>query len=211
MKLVSSIKAKLIVIARPFIRFLRPAPPSHLQPVSRRWGVDRGTAIARYYIDQFIASHAKDIVGDILEVKNRRLHGRSCFWFGKEDVLDIDSTIHKANIITDLSKADSVPSNTYNCFILTETIQFIYDLKAAIQHSYRILKPGGVLLVSVPIIGPVDSELQKLDCWRLLPRGCQELFGEVFGHGQVQVTAFGNFATCVAGLSGLAFEELPPR
>ena len=41
------------------------------------------------------------------------------------DILDIDTNNKKSNTITDLSKADIIPSNKYDCFILTQTIQQI--------------------------------------------------------------------------------------
>ena len=37
-------------------------------PISRNFGLDRGTAIDRYYIEKFLAEHAADITGHVLEV-----------------------------------------------------------------------------------------------------------------------------------------------
>ncbi len=39
-----------------------------LQPVSDVMGVDRGTPIDRYYIDQFILENMDSIAGDVLEI-----------------------------------------------------------------------------------------------------------------------------------------------
>jgi len=209
MSWISSVKANILVMTRPATRYLRPPPPSHLKPVSRRWGYERGTAIGRYYVDQFMLAHQDDITGEILEIKNPRYTNSLGHEVTKSDVLDIDASNKHANIITDLATADSVPDNQYDCFILTETLQFVFDLAGAIRHSHRILKPGGVLLVSVPTTGPSDDELFDVDYWRFTGRGCRRLFGEVFGEENVQVEAFGNFVSCTAGLSGLAAEEIP--
>src|SRR2546428_14003991 len=38
-------------------------------PISRLYGADRGTGIDRYYIENFLARHASDIHGDVLEIQ----------------------------------------------------------------------------------------------------------------------------------------------
>ena len=39
----------------------------------------------------------------------------------------------------------------YDCIIFTQTLQCIYDFRAALKTLYRILlRPGGVLLVTIP-------------------------------------------------------------
>jgi len=163
------------------------------------------------FIDQFIESHRADITGAVLEIKSPRYIDS----FGNDvtiaDILDIDESNKKAHVVTDLATADIVESERYDCFILTETLQFVYDLKNAIKHAHRILKPGGVLLVTVPNTGPADAELSHTDYWRFTALGCKRLFGDVFGAKQVQVEPYGNFVACMAGLSGIAAEEIQPE
>jgi SAM-dependent methyltransferase len=209
MQFISKIKATILVLLRPVTRFLWPAPTSHLYPVSRRWGFERGTPIGRFYVDRFIKKHAGDIQGDILEIKSRRYTDLYARGTGKRDVLDIDSSNPNATIIADLEHADNVPDESYDCFIVTETLQFVFGLREAAAHIHRILKPGGVLIVSVPSIAPVDNELASWDCWRFSPCACQKLFWPVFGKDNVEIEVYGNFSTCISGLSGVAFEELP--
>ena len=43
------------------------------------------------------------------------------------------------------------------------------------------------------------------------PAACERLFGEVFGAGHVAVTSYGNVLSCVAFLTGLAYDELSPE
>src|SRR6187401_997865 len=122
-----------------------------LEPVSDIYGLDRGQAIDRYYIENFLEKNKKDINGIVLELLNSnytRKYGQRNIV--RSDILDIDVANKNANIYADLTKADSVKSDTYDCFILTQTLQFIFDLKNALYHSYRILKPGGTMLVTIP-------------------------------------------------------------
>jgi SAM-dependent methyltransferase len=61
-------------------------------------------------------------------------------------------------IVADLATAGHIPSDTFDCIILTQTLQYIFDLPAAVRAIYRILAPGGVLLASVPGICPILPE-----------------------------------------------------
>jgi len=94
--------------------------------------------------------------------------------------------------------------------ILTQTFQFIYDVKRAIRYSYQALAPGGMMLVTIPGI----SQISRYDMnrwgeyWRFTTLSAQKLFEEVFPAGNVEVKAFGNVLTTVAFLHGLATEEL---
>jgi len=211
MSYLATIKAQILTMSRPAVRFFRPAPLEQLKPVSRRWGYERGTAISRYFIDRFIESHRKDITGCVLEIKNPRYIKEFGHDVSHFDILDVDESNKQATIIADLQAADHVESDRFDCFILTETLQFVFDLPRAAWHAHRILKPGGVLLVSVPTIGPSDNELIDADYWRFTGNVCRRLFGEPFGYENVEVVPYGNFATSVAGLSGIAIEEIESK
>lgn len=175
-------------------------------PLSDHWGYDRGTPIDRYYIAQFLAARRADIRGRALEVKDGSYTTRFGTAVSSLDVLDIDSANPQATVIADLAAADSVPSDTFDCFILTQTLQFIYDTRAALAHAHRILRPHGVLLATVPAVSKMDRRLT--DYWRFTKASCASLWGEVFGPAQVSVCTYGNVLTSMAFLTGLAAEEL---
>lgn len=179
-------------------------------PVSDCWGHDRGTPVDRYYIERFLSEHRQDIRGRVLEVQES--YYADLFGSGVEraEVLDIDSGNPNATIIADLSKADSIPSESFDCFILTKTLQYIYDLPAAIAHARRILRPGGVLLVTVPTLSKLEAP-PLVDYWRFTAAGCRLLFGQVFGAENITIRSYGNVLTGIASLEGLAYEELSER
>jgi SAM-dependent methyltransferase len=177
-------------------------------PISDQFGYDRGTPIDRYYIERFLAEYSRHIRGRVLEVKDGTYTDR----FGKDvteqDVLDVDALNPHATIVADLASAEEVPEESFDCFILTQTLQFIYETHAAVAHANRILKPGGALLASVPVVSAVVDEDSLTHYWRFTPAGCSELFGGVFGHDAIVVRPYGNVLTAIAFLTGMAREEL---
>ena len=178
-------------------------------PLSDRYGADRGTPVDRYYIERFMRENQASIRGRVLEIKEPLYTARFGTQVSQADVLDIDASNPKATIICDLAAADGVPANTFDCFVLTQTLQMIYDVRAAVSHAHRMLRPGGVFLVTVPVTSRVipGAGLQ-MDYWRFTLASCHRLFEDVFGAAHTQVQAHGNVLTSIAFLAGMAHEEL---
>jgi SAM-dependent methyltransferase len=179
------------------------------RPVSSDWGYDRGAPVDRYYIEAFLAEHRTDITGRVLEVRDSGYTRRYGTGVRQADVLDIDASNPHATIIADLSAADSIPDHQFDCFILTQTLQLIFETRAALAHAHRILRPGGVLLVTVPTVSrlaPRHGSAQ--DYWRFTPAACEALLERTFGAGQVTVRSYGNVTSAIAFLAGAAEEDL---
>lgn len=180
------------------------------KPVSSGWGFDRGRPVDRYYIESFLESRRQDMRGRVLEILNSDYADKYGAAVERVEILDIDPANQQATIIADLAAADSIPTASFDCFILTQTLQLIYDMKSAIAHSHRILRPGGVLLVTIPAVSRLAGD-GYIDYWRFTPASCARLFGEVFGAEQVRISAYGNVLSAVAFLEGMASEELSKR
>ena len=182
------------------------------RPLSNTWGFDRGTPVDRYYIERFLAEHRQDIRGRALEVKNRTYLDRFGSGVERCDVLDVDGGNSQATLIADLAGSDELPSDVFDCFVLTQTLQFIFNMRAAVANTYRLLRPGGVVLVTVPSISRLAPRYGlEGDYWRFTPASCRTLFAEHFGAEQVTVRSHGNVLTAIAFLTGMACEELTRR
>lgn len=179
-------------------------------PLSAVWGFDRGTPVDRYYIEKFLKGYRQDITGRTLEVADTQYTNQFGTGVTRADVLDIDRSNKEATLIADLSAPDQIPSSVFDCFILTQTLHLIYDIKSAIENAYRLLRPGGVLLATVPSVSRIASD-EIEDCWRFTVASCSRLFAESFGAENTTVQNFGNMATCVAFLRGMAYEELSKK
>jgi SAM-dependent methyltransferase len=193
-------------------RLRRPALLGTLRrttPLSDHWGSERGRPVDRYYIEQFLETHRSDVRGRGLEVKDASYLERLNSGLRSIDVLDVDVANSNATIIADLASAPEVPSDAFDCFILTQTLQLIYDAPAAVREVHRVLAPGGVLLLTVP---GITRSLRGLpDYWRFTPMACERLFGDVFGRDRVTVHSYGNPLSAIAFLTGMAQEELSRR
>jgi SAM-dependent methyltransferase len=198
-------------VRRRLRRFVRPARLGTLRspiPLSDDFGWDRGSPVDRYYIERFLAANRRDIRGRVLEVKDRTYTKQFGTGVDAEEVLDVDPTNPQATIVADLADADEIPEASFDCVILTQTLQFIYDVRSAIAHVYRVLKPGGVVLATMPAISPIVDDDELPYYWRFTAASSVALFGDVFGHGSVRVREYGNVLAAIAFLSGMAYEEL---
>jgi glycosyltransferase involved in cell wall biosynthesis/SAM-dependent methyltransferase len=180
------------------------------QPFSREWGTDRGLPIDRYYIERFLSENSQDISGHVLEIGDDRYTRR--FGSGRvarTDVLHVTDT-PQATIIADLTSGDEIASDRFDCIICAQTLPFIYDVRAAIRTLHRILKPGGILLATLPggfhQISRFDMEHWG-DYWRFTSLSARMLFEEMFGQ-DVQLKAYGNVMAATAFINGLAVEDL---
>ncbi len=180
-----------------------------LRPISRVYGFDRGRPIDRYYIEAFLERHSGDIRGRVLEIGETTYTRR----FGRQviqsDMLHVHAGVEGATFVDDLADGRSLPTAAFDCVILTQTLHLIFDMRAALATVDRILKPGGVLLCTVPGITQVsDPRWNSSWYWSLTGSGANRLFKDVFPADQVQVETFGNVLAATAFLQGLAEGEL---
>jgi glycosyltransferase involved in cell wall biosynthesis/SAM-dependent methyltransferase len=179
-------------------------------PICPDFGFDRGTPIDRYYIEEFLSRYAIDITGRVLEVGDdsycRRFGGSR---ITRQDVLHVTADNPSATIVGDLSIPGTLPGETFDCLVLTQTLHLIFDLRAAVREIHQALKPNGVALLTVPGISPVDGGAWKDTWfWSLTPNSASRLFSEVFGAVSVRVETHGNVFAATAFLQGLAVEEV---
>jgi len=183
-----------------------------IAPISPVFALDRGQAVDRYYIERFLKGNARDIRGRVLEMGDNYYTVK----FGesrvsKSDVMHLVAGNPEATIIGDLTAADHIPTESFDCIILTQTLQMIYDQRAALTHLYRILKPGGVLLVTGPGIARI-SRREGVDpwgeYWHYTSQAAARLFAEFFPAPNVHLTVFGNVLAALGMMHGLAIQEL---
>ena len=176
-----------------------------VQPLYEHWG-NRGRPIHRRYLEQFLQDFSSDIRGHCVEFQEDSYTSR----FGGErvtkvDILHRDEGNPRATIVADLTKGNDIPSNSFDCIVCTQVLHIIPELEEMIAQLYRILKPHGVLLVSVPHIAPCYPQYQEL--WRFTSEGLHLLLAKRFGAANVTVRPYGNSLTAVGDLRGLVAKD----
>ena len=127
----------------------------------------------------------------------------------KSDILDNNPKNKLADIHDDLRNLKSIDSNSYDCLIVTQTLGMIDDYESAIRECYRILKPGGVLLVTVSSISPVLD--LNYSMWRFTVTSCKYIFSKYFKSGTLDVKSYGNVLSGQCFWVGMAVEELSKK
>jgi len=199
------------LLARPPVGRANLGDLDRVRPIDENWGFGRGRPVDRFYIESFLSNHAADIKGRVLEVQDNSY----TMQFGADQVTASD-ILHKgtdnpaATIIADLTDGDIIPSDAFDCVICTQTLHLIYDVPAALRTIYRILRPGGVLLATMPTISRDTSEDMGrfYDYWRFTGAASRRLLEDHFKPGELQITSYGNVYSAVAFLHGLACEDL---
>src|SRR5258707_14931014 len=181
-----------------------------LSPVTDSWGFAGGQPVGRVYIERFLSQHRGDIRGHVLEIGDNSYtlrfgEGR----LGKSIIVDVSADNAKATIIADLVDAPQIPDGTFDCVILTQVLELIFDVEAALRTVSRILKPGGVALITVPGISQIGTDSTESSTWswsfysKTLPR----LLVKHFDPQKMVLEAYRNVKTAIGFLAGLAQER----
>jgi SAM-dependent methyltransferase len=178
-----------------------------LAPLDAEFGYSRGTPIDRFYIERFLHGCSQDIAGEVLEVKDAHYTRR----FGRErvvgsHVLDIDPNNTSATLIVDLNAASQLPSNAYQCIILTQVLQYVFNLESALSDLHRSLRPGGVLLLTVPGITPVRTRNSSW-YWSFTELALARLL-EKQSWSALSLSTHGNILAATALLYGISQREI---
>ena len=170
------------------VEWRRSRPPKlgdlrRLTPIDPNWGFERGTPIDRVYVERFVGSHAADIRGRVLEIAAPDY--TNAFGRGVEqvDILMATEGNPQATIVGDLTHAPHIPDNSFDCAIVTQTLQFVYDVRSALATLQRILAPEGVLLATMPGLTKISrlEDEQFGEWWHYTGRSVRRLAEEAFG------------------------------
>ena len=194
------------------------APPAldlgdlrRVTPIDSGFGHGRGKPLDRHYIEAFLQRHAADIGGRVVEVAEntytRRFGGDRVV---RSDILHVDDSNVRATLVGDLEEPNALPAEAFDCFVCTQTLTYIFDVQQAVETMHTMLKPGGVLLVTVPGISrmsPYDRDRWG-EYWRFTEQSLGRLLGKPFGSDNVAVEAYGNVLASTAFLQGLCVDDL---
>lgn len=180
-----------------------------IKPISDVFGFDRGTPIDRHYILDFLSRHAADITGHALEIGDAAYCEGLGTNISQQEILHVSDDVPGVTIVGDLATRGTLEGRDLDCIVLTQTLHLIYDMAAAVAELKRGLRPGGIVLATVPGISPLDKEeWAEVWYWSLTQHSALRLFSDVFGPENVEVKVYGNAFSATCFLQGLAQEEI---
>ncbi len=206
-------KAGLYKSYRPKVGKVKPGDFYRTTPFSTEFGYDRGGPVDRYYIENFLQKEKGCIKGRALEIGDNEYTlaygGHNVM---QSDILHVDETNTRATFIGDLSNCPQIPDGVFDCIVLTQTLHLIYEFKDALATCHRVLKPGGVLLLTSPGITPIDhGEWKETWYWSFTDKVIRKLLTEVFTGGKIDVNTFGNVYVAASFLYGMGISEVSKK
>lgn len=183
--------------------------PHRIAPISSVFGLDRGIPIDRYYIEQFLAQHSSSIRGRVTEIGDDSYTRQYGTGVTRSDVLQT-ATGSGITLVGDLTDCTTLPAGETDCFICTQTLNFIYDLPAAVRGIHHLLAPGGTILATVAGISQISRyDMDRWgDYWRFTTASLAKLFAD-FPWDDLQIESHGNALVATSFLQGIAIEDLP--
>ncbi len=181
------------------------------EPISRQFGTERGTPVDRYYIDKFLENHTRLIKGDVLEIEDNTYTLR----FGGDRVkhsivMDVSSVNSSISFNGNLETGEGIKDEIADCFILTQTLMYIFDLKKAAHNISRVLRRGGVALITCS--GISQNSIRCMDNYGCYFNFNKDVFVKMFGGEDslevIETGSFGNVKTVLAHIAGLCCEDL---
>lgn len=180
------------------------------EPISNIFGMERGLPIDRYYIEKFLDENSQYIKGTVLEVDGREYTLKYGSNIERSISMHVCDTSGENSIIANLETGEGIIEGLADCFVLTQTLLCIFDVRTVAENTVRFLKRGGVALITVSGI----TQISRYDMdrwghyWSFTTASLKRLFEECKDVESVEITAYGNVKSSASGLYGLAVEDM---
>lgn len=180
-----------------------------VKPLSDKFGIDRGMAIDRYYIEKFLEKNRHLIQGDVLEIADSSYtkkfgdkNVKNALVFSYETAPGIDYT-------GDLVLGTGIKEAIADTFIMTQTLPFIFRLDSAVNNALKLIRPGGNLLITVSGITPISRyDYERWGhYWSFTDMSLREIL-QTDETRSVEVASYGNVKAACAFLYGMAVHEM---
>jgi SAM-dependent methyltransferase len=170
---------------------------------------DFSYSIRRYHVDQFFKNNVGKLKSGslILDIGGKKIQKRGLF-----NIENYDFIVQYVNIdpgtqpdfLCDFRNID-VEDNVYDGAIMSEVLEHILEPKAALEEVFRVLKPGGQLLICSPFSYHVHAD--PSDYYRYTQFFFLETLNEI-GFQDIQIEKQGLFFSVLANMLRLWFHEL---
>ncbi len=168
------------------------------------FGYSRGTPIDRHYLNLFLSGARSEIHGRTLEIGGTAANAERYGLIAVSEFVTVDvSADVSADLIADVQDPGVFAPGSFDSILAFFVLEHCEDPRKVVDNVHRWLKPGGRFFCVVPTAQRVHDAPR--DYRRILPDALASLLSP-FGDCQHEI--YGNLATTLASLTGLAVEEL---
>ena len=166
-----------------------------------------GTPIDELFFAEFIDTNRDALRGRVLEIGSRTWADRApAGRVTAVDIIDIDPDNLRATILADPSDPLVLDESSYDCVIMASPVGYPSDPAVVLKTLWAAVKPGGTILLSSPVIGPIN--IQDEGGWRLKAASLQMLVERALPDAQVSARDFGSLATAIASIASIPAERV---
>lgn len=179
-------------------------------PVSLQFGTERGTPIDRYYIEEFLNRNRQKIQGTVLEIEDNNYTREFGVEGYKSVVMDVSTVSSDVDFQANLETGEGIKDGIADCFILTQTLMYLYNTDNAADNIHRLLKTNGVALITCS--GISQNSRRCMDEYGCMFNYNVDAFKKMFSDSErfeiLELGSYGNVKTVCAHLAGLCQEDL---
>ena len=132
----------------------------------------------RQFNDRCIKAYTHNIQGKkVLEIGSgtheygKDYYSAKKYFDASNEFIQSDINPDYGHSIVDITKMDAVEA--YDIIICMNVLEHVYQYQLAISNMFRALKPGGELIVFVPMFYPLHDE--PYDYWRFTEHGLRKM------------------------------------
>ena len=122
----------------------------------------------RQIIDSLLKKYAFNYLGVVLDIGGR---SRGIFQKPKQNVTkwifaDIEEK-HNPDILLDVADMNAIETGSIDIVNAIELFEYVEKINEGISECYRVLKPDGKLILSVPFLYPIHADPYDFQRWTL--------------------------------------------
>lgn len=170
------------------------------------------TSVRRYFIDKFFFSKEYLFTkgSRIIDIGGKKKKKRGLFnidSYGAEvTYVNIDKEMEPD--ILAYAEAIPVDNNSYDIAIMGEVLEHVPDPRLLMKEAYRILKPGGKLIATIPFMIPVHADPH--DFGRYTGTFWQQN-AQTIGYREIEITNHGTMYAVLAYMLQQFFNSRTPQ